>query len=945
LARAAQENVQLTQSGAIMGTPAYMAPEQARAKPVDHRADLFSLGIILYEITTGRRPFTGSDTMSILSSLALDHPAAPHELNPEVPQELSKLITQLLAKEPEKRVQTAAEVVTALVALEPHCCPAEPVKNRPPSRNRLVGIVAMSLLLIGAVAFGTYQLIFKTESGTLIVHVEGDADIRFKNGKLQIYDESGKLKYELEPAERNKRLPAGKYTVKVTGVDGLKLDTDKFEMTRSGSNVTVSMEQQSVAKNPDAKDADRRAALWALNSGARSVLIVAGGQEKRITRLAEIPSTPFELVELDFYEVRQIDNSGFAQVAALQNLRILGLAKSGISDVGLEHLCRCKSIERLDLWATGVTDAGMYHVRKLSQLTDLVVMYTKITDVGLAQVKECAQLRCLYADHIPLSVEGLRSIGLMKKLTWLSLRGNPAVSDGLPHLQSLPALGYLDIRNTGVRNDGIAGFKKTRLTVLDLGESHITDACVPDLCGLDQLRELNLENTALSRNAVVSVAAALLNCRVNSKFGTFGPGSNSDRRAAEWALAAGGKIRINDQAIEVPNENSLPSEPFRLTWVNLHANTKVTDRDLALLSDCTHIERLYLGATPITNAGLVHHRLGKLTTAPRATPITNAGLVHLSRLTRLRSLHLGHTRVGDTGMKFFRAFKNIEKLYLGATGVSIAGLTNFKDCSNLDMIDLFSATIDDQSLQQFSYWPKLTSVALTKTNVTPAGVRSLRKLMPNCRIESDFGTFGPGSDSDRDVARWVLEKAGVMWAWFGNNAQPSEIKGELPTTGSFQIDRIDMPERAAVVDADIERLAGLTKLRTLVLSSSKVSDAGMAHLGKIGTITDLQLFDTRVGDTGLERIKPLNDLRLLNLARTRVTSDGMVHLSGFTNLENLNLRDTAIADGGLPHLASCKNLRLLHLNKTHVTAAGVKKLSMALPKCTIESDFGTFGPK
>ena len=85
LARAMDDQAHLTQSGAIIGTPAYMAPEQACGKPVDHRCDLFSLGCVLYRMCTGEMPFKGNDTLAILSALALDNPAPPRSLNAEVP--------------------------------------------------------------------------------------------------------------------------------------------------------------------------------------------------------------------------------------------------------------------------------------------------------------------------------------------------------------------------------------------------------------------------------------------------------------------------------------------------------------------------------------------------------------------------------------------------------------------------------------------------------------------------------------------------------------------------------------------------------------------------------------------------------------------------------------------------------------------------------------------
>ena len=74
LARAAADDTHLTQSGAIVGTPAYMAPEQAQGEPVDLRCDLFSLGCVLYRLCTGELPFKGTSTMSILLALAQDTP-------------------------------------------------------------------------------------------------------------------------------------------------------------------------------------------------------------------------------------------------------------------------------------------------------------------------------------------------------------------------------------------------------------------------------------------------------------------------------------------------------------------------------------------------------------------------------------------------------------------------------------------------------------------------------------------------------------------------------------------------------------------------------------------------------------------------------------------------------------------------------------------------------
>ncbi len=109
LARAA-EDVKLTRTGFVAGTPLYMAPEQARGDVVDARADLFSLGSVLYEAATGTPPFDGKTPLAVLRRVADETQASLRTLDSAVPQWLSDVIDRLLAKEPADRFQTAAEV-------------------------------------------------------------------------------------------------------------------------------------------------------------------------------------------------------------------------------------------------------------------------------------------------------------------------------------------------------------------------------------------------------------------------------------------------------------------------------------------------------------------------------------------------------------------------------------------------------------------------------------------------------------------------------------------------------------------------------------------------------------------------------------------------------------------------------------------------------------------
>jgi len=115
LARAA-EDVKLTRTGFVAGSPLYMAPEQARGDEVDHRADLFSLGSVLYEAATGIPAFDGKTPLAVLRRVADETPQPLHTVNPEVPEWLSEIVDKLLAKNPADRYQSAGEVAEVFAA-------------------------------------------------------------------------------------------------------------------------------------------------------------------------------------------------------------------------------------------------------------------------------------------------------------------------------------------------------------------------------------------------------------------------------------------------------------------------------------------------------------------------------------------------------------------------------------------------------------------------------------------------------------------------------------------------------------------------------------------------------------------------------------------------------------------------------------------------------------
>jgi serine/threonine protein kinase len=151
---------QQTRAGEILGTPVYMAPEQVAGSGADRRSDLYSLGVILYEMITGRRPFSGDSITAIFRAIALDQPEPPASLDPFISKALSDLIVKSLAKSPDERFQTGREMAEALRTVAdnqaPQQMPAEP-DRRPGRFPKAIWAAGLGVLFLVIAALGVYH--------------------------------------------------------------------------------------------------------------------------------------------------------------------------------------------------------------------------------------------------------------------------------------------------------------------------------------------------------------------------------------------------------------------------------------------------------------------------------------------------------------------------------------------------------------------------------------------------------------------------------------------------------------------------------------------------------------------------------------------------------------------------------------------------------------------
>ncbi len=219
----------LTTFGSLMGTPDYIAPEQARdAHSADIRADIYSLGCTLYCLLKGNAPFAAHSVVDKLKAHAEQKPPALDELREDVPAELAAIVTRMMAKDPAERFQTPEDVAVALAPFCRHHPEPTPVK-RPPMRRKILAACAAAIIaLLASVIFVV------TDNGTFEIKSEFD--------DIEIVVSKGGEEFtviDLATDSRVQRLPSGEYKVSLRGRSDLELNKRGFTLKRWDTEAVI----------------------------------------------------------------------------------------------------------------------------------------------------------------------------------------------------------------------------------------------------------------------------------------------------------------------------------------------------------------------------------------------------------------------------------------------------------------------------------------------------------------------------------------------------------------------------------------------------------------------------------------------------------------------------------------------------------------------------------
>lgn len=938
LARAA-DDASMTQSSVIAGTPMYMAPEQALGKKLDQRADLFSLGSVLYQMVSGRPPFRAASTLAVLKRVTEDTPRPINEVIPETPQWLCNIIAKLHAKNPDERYQTAQEVAEVLADCEAQLKASAKLQDfskipRSASAKKAgllkwaaVAVLLLPLVTLAAMEFAGVTHWFRSSTP------EGE---QFAGGGPVTPNPVTNP----EPSPIASKISLGSSDIPTSANI---LTSDEYEWTKP------------VNLGPNVNSAEHDTDLWISADGLRLLFDSdrpggTGGHdlwECRRSRVEDAWSAAVNLGELvnsgSFDADPQLSADGGTLVfvsARNDNTGMdLWLATRESADaawnkpVNLGPRINSPQVERhpmlspdgLQLIFASNRDGGSWGPWTTSRNSVDEEWSVPVQHPGVpSPINQllAAQNIYLFEGNLRDDTCGLAHWNSVEKRWEGEHRFPPPINDGSGNGSPyyVPSSRSLYFESTRSGGQGGADLwmsrrvKKGKVALPDSEAQRI--AALPAAEQVEEVRkELMRRNPGfdgrveykIEDGVVTEIRVVTDNVTDIAPIRVFNALRALDLSGTE--LDRQGNGQLADLApLKDMNLSSL-------TYLSV-ACTKIDDVGLAYFRNCNNLTGLRLNRTRVTNAGLANFEgCQKLQSLDlKYTKVDDAGLAHFKGCKDLNGVDFGGLNVTDEGLAHFKDCKGLAHLWLNDTRVTDVGLAYFKDCTTLTHLHLASTQVTNDALANFRDCKDLTLVILENTRITDAGLVHLKncKKLSHLNLMNTSVTAGAIDELKKTYPKCRIE-------WDGGVIDPKVGFAPFPA-------------------ADVQRIAALPaaeqveEVRKELVKRNPGFDGKVEYKIEDGVITEFHVVTDQVTD--ISPLRAFNALQVLDCSGTATPAwRGNGQLADLTplmgmnlaGLKQLNLNWTQVGDAGLACFKDCKDLVRLYMGDTKVADLSLLK--------------------